>query len=646
MLQWKLRALRRIPDLDINAEDIATLARLLSKSRHAVCKLMVQGGTLAWGAGGDEPVTINPLLVSPMVVERATASCLGEGFQKAVPSLSTSNIKAAARRVKAVSLVLGQDSAASNGLLSKTIVHEYEDVPNVFILLNYCVVHLLALVLRGLLDVFNLLNVAFSLALLLRQHAYYSRLTTSIVTVIAHSIDYIQVDEATALDPTIEADTRRILSMTLLREQMFVRAALHPASPQPAPAARTNQKTETLINEFLKYFNGRLAGKLCHFCLPQCPCGNKKEAIANLCKAFLDVLDQHIPKVPALNKWESLSPIVAFLSFLVLCHNIGIEAWVSEFPVATLNDLLQQAGDDERKRVHTKKLKKNTEYLSDEANLIWMTLLNCMFIPLDLLMRFLEKADHVHHESLEDCLLAKLIQEGSSPQVLTQMQLYRLLRPCSDLRFLVELWQSRQAAEMHESTWKRWSRECIKYVLHLSAGLHRRLGYMFNNFPYKTLRLATLPAGPRALLSHEVYFGRRCCQDCCFTEKLVNFASGPQELQGGELHDALVATVRVASAGIVDLERQNAFDFLVGSGDRSRPTIERVRCENLIHAWKIEHQRRGGEIHIGLTEEKVLASSLHTERTRRRAKKGRLQGLVNPYFMYLNHHIGLRTKKK
>ena len=137
----------------------------------------------------------------------------------------------------------------------------------------------------------------------------------------------------------------------------------------------------------------------------------------------------------------------------------------------------------------------------------------------------------------------------------------------------------------------------------------------------------------------------RCCQDEPFTQKVVNHAASPQDLQTGDLYAMICSTVQTASASIVDLERQNSFNFHQGAGDRRKPSIDRVRAENNIHAWVIEHRRRGGIIEIGLTKSKIARAGVETVQSQRQNKKTRIGGLINSYFMYLNHHTGKKTKE-
>ena len=49
IMQWRLQVQQDIPEF--SQQDIAELAVMLQKRRHAVCKIMVQSGSIRWGLG-------------------------------------------------------------------------------------------------------------------------------------------------------------------------------------------------------------------------------------------------------------------------------------------------------------------------------------------------------------------------------------------------------------------------------------------------------------------------------------------------------------------------------------------------------------------------------------------------------------------
>ena len=87
-------------------------------------------------------------------------------------------------------------------------MNELKRIPNIFCLPTYCFVHLLAIVMKNILEEHSALNMMHSFALLLRQAAYHTRLTVSIAAVMAseaNGLDFIPLAAGTSPPPPVAA---------------------------------------------------------------------------------------------------------------------------------------------------------------------------------------------------------------------------------------------------------------------------------------------------------------------------------------------------------------------------------------------------------------------------------------------------------
>ena len=334
--QWRLQVLEELAAF--TQADISELAGMIKSRQHGTCQILVQAAAARWGSGKDASASIP---VAPTMVQRATASCLRRGLDQTLPLLAFPALAQLALAGLLVFLCLGQDSASANVSLSTRVVAEVADVPWLLVFIKYCDAHLLSLVLRLLLKRFNLLNHCFSLTLVLRQFTYRSRFFTRVITEIcAGPFDYILCHDE-HLVPDHRDVTTRILHLTLLRSQFRTRAALHRSAPQPAAPCQSNELMQERIEKYLLYFTDPVAGILRHHCSRLCACTSEREARKAMAAILTDLLQMSLPAVPAENKWASLSVILGFLSFMILAGGgVACKAWLAEFCVATLNEVL------------------------------------------------------------------------------------------------------------------------------------------------------------------------------------------------------------------------------------------------------------------------------------------------------------------
>eukprot|EP00969_Alexandrium_andersonii_P094345 4168142-Alexandrium_andersonii.AAC.1 len=103
------------------------------------------------------------------------------------------------------------------------------------------------------------------------------------------------------------------------------------------------------------------ANVLRHWCDGvSCECGGERSKFIRLAVIALgDILSVVMPvKVPAANRWASVSPVLSALCFLILAASIGPAAWLHQWPLRAVHDPGPEADPSDWQVVNTKRLRK------------------------------------------------------------------------------------------------------------------------------------------------------------------------------------------------------------------------------------------------------------------------------------------------
>jgi hypothetical protein len=185
IMRWTLQKLSDEECLTPDEKD--ELAKILGHERYGTCSLMVQTAFLRWAPGsveqqqnGCQRVGVDvmdsgcsPVMLPCTVLQSQTSRCLRAALDIVSPALSFASLVAMARHVHVLFLALGKDSASANSSLARDLAGELP--PNVLLWHGFCQVHLLALVLRTVLEAYPLYNSLYCLSKLVRLHTYHEK---------------------------------------------------------------------------------------------------------------------------------------------------------------------------------------------------------------------------------------------------------------------------------------------------------------------------------------------------------------------------------------------------------------------------------------------------------------------------------------
>ena len=148
------------------------------------------------------------------------------------------------------------------------------------------------------------------------------------------------------------------------------------------------------------------------------------------------------------------------------------------------------------------------------------------------------------------------------------------------------------------------------------GAVHTRLEFQYRRFPWQLFRLVDSLPHQRLSLSTSFESVPDCCKDYSCTQKIFSHITCPSQLATGCVFDSLCAAASEISTTTADLERANALNFHLSMGDRRRTSAERIRYESNIQAWVRDFKRRGGNISLGLTENKLKEFGVQTKKVR------------------------------
>ena len=361
--------------------------------------------------------------------------------------------------------------------------------------------------------------------------------------------------------------------------------------------------------------------------------------------------------VPAANRWESIAPIFALLSFLILLASVGPTAWLYVWPLSVanrmFNDNLGPQVSDWQKDV-SKRLLKVSTFMGEQGLLITVTLLNVAFIPMDALLRYLDKSDCHLQTNKRIPLVYQLLDPVANPIRVARQQIFALLQPEGDLMFVLDLWHASWPAG--DDFWSTWGYNAIRIQLHQDGSVYIRLEEACKSYPIKSWEL------PRAIKTHgrnsaaarqassEMMRTPDCCKDAPFTQKACNIAGDEFVLRTGSVGQGMVNAAPSLRVLNIDLERDQAKHRAQISRGFRPPSLPNLSRRVALHTCLEEHKRMGGkDIDVKLTGPVLEAAGVDTRRAFKNRRKTpvvkKAKGVSGSFVMFRAVEINEWKKK-
>ena len=617
--QWLLQALDE--DSSLTEQDRQELAARISKNpRNGNLHMLSQRLFLRWGSGKSDHAAV---VAPPVAVQRGTASNLVAALHAACPKLDfRALLPQVARFVRTFWYHVAADSASGNERIRAELQLALAPYPNVILFWCACFAHLAALIASALLGTVDFLSPLYCLCKLLSQQDHTATWKAGMTLFVSKK--HLQIPcssqyAARTRERGFEA-IDRICGMTVLRE-FKVLAANHPCSPQPCRMPQSYMDRVQCVKEFGLYWQlqGREASHYCDRQRVTCRCTTREEGIANSVESLFALIDPLMPTdAPADNKWESVSPKLSLLSFLILVMDVGPSGWLLSYPLdwshrqVLVNDAAAGVRGDDYVLERSKRVLTVSKRFSDRGWKILVTLACPASLPIDRLLCFLLKADASENkDSHYTPLLFHLLHEGSNPVDVAMREVAELLAPGSDFMWVLNYWVEDAATRLDgpelDEFYEEWAWQALQMPLQQGGGMYYRLVLVLQSYP---MLLFSVPAavhfgitghGFEPLGKAQRVFAdhRRCsgCMDAACTLKLLALAQGPQDLlpgPGQPIGNALSAAARDISVANGDLERDNARHRHLFCHGHAPIQLDTMAGAAALHSVAILHQARGG----------------------------------------------------
>ena len=367
----------------LTPDQMHELADRLKGERSGHVHILGIRASLRWG---PTPSQYRNITVRPVAHQRTTCSNLTAVLDCAMPNLTAQEMVKVSVAVRLLLLHYGCDDASSNKRLGLEAVYRWRNHTNIVVIVTNCFGHKLAENAIEPCKAFGILSPSFSFVKLVRQVEYHEKWITGIAACVVIDVDWVQVDEETVDQQRRITDTvvDRICSLTIYRP-FHMRSRSHPLSGRP-PVDQSGvlqtikEKVDTLKTMWHPDPDNPISLRhLCPGSGSPCPCRDRSQACVEFAGAVSDLVEYITPKSePAENKWMSMAPLYAMLTFLAFCGNIGSKAWLLQWPLQAVQAALLAIPEEEGsyRLENTKRLKGIAEFFVDVSNLIWLSLLN------------------------------------------------------------------------------------------------------------------------------------------------------------------------------------------------------------------------------------------------------------------------------
>ena len=142
----------------------------------------------------------------------------------------------------------------------------------------------------------------------------------------------------------------------------------------------------------------------------------------------------------------SVSPILAWFSFLIFIGGVGPLAWVRRWPtehrerLENLNDRQDNSGEQ---REVGRRFGKATNYFCDSGNWVHLTLVKMSALSMDKLLQWMQHVDHensVKNDSTPVIHYFLTPSSSHSPPIKIALETVALVRKDGDVSYLFDIW--------------------------------------------------------------------------------------------------------------------------------------------------------------------------------------------------------------
>ena len=645
LFRWAVeRARRRQAAAAAAGKPLQALPKV-RKGRHGALQIIVQAVRVRWGAAAaDGEVCIVP----PLAVERLNAETLAAAMDQALPSLSMTNLEVLGQSVSGpglVCLVLTCDSAPANWRLVRLLAAHAGD--SVVVCGIPCAIHRVHLALRALLLTAGVLSPLFSLSHLLRFSDYQSRLAAQLLNLVSEKLQFERVGESEKPSAEVVALQVAILDHTLLRE---ARAAARTSAsyPQPARQSSLEERRRALALRARTFFNGPwMTTSLGHWC--RGCCRSVEEAQETAAGLLMELLLDRLPPVPALNRWSTTQPNLAWWALAGALGNFVPEAWCREWPppLPGVSGVLHGIGEgqesppaDDWHAQQRARLMRGSGWLGQPDTRVALVVLSMLSFPIDCMIGQLSSADDpANVRTLVRPLPVDMCSNTSPPCQAMAALRHMVCAATSPLNLLLRTLATRGSPPLRVcgavcEGKEGWSARSTIWAASLAGGIFMRFAFLVQGWPLALFHLMRqdLSQEEKEDLATTFWHAPACCVGRGGFGKLRHSVSarralnlrGPSDLLGQPFQDFLTAASRDVGIAIADVERAHSQNRHVSKGHGSRApqvSLERVRFESVLQGWLREHVRRGRMDPRGMTVRGLAAKGVETLGARRRGHR-------------------------
>ena len=584
--------------------EISTLMKHFEFTRVHIVDIMSQRCWLKWGPGPKEN---HEFLCRPSVMQSKKATCVRKSLDAAVKGLSFDDIFKLSVHVMLFIIITCSDSATS---MLKAFAGIMASSPrNVVMLRTPCDLHQISRVQQTSLASQGHISFFYSVGQLLKQESYHMRFVMSFFRVVCKSFDW---SPGAPVDPSHNTFKRIVLQYTIAR-QTELRSARGPMAPQPARQPRAHARSCTMCQNLASSLDAdwlqKFASHKCSQCQPRCR--SKVEAVKKVFKPFVDYFSLR-QRDSNLNRWLAPQEMLSFWAFISNCCGLGIEAWLTEFPVFALPENINDLVDDEierQRKEQTKRLRASSLHLSTTGIHRDLLIHAIVTTPFDGFVQELMR--HSSNENMDalckpEPIIWSMLDQSNGPVIATQIKLCTLLEKGSDLDLtLREYIRQEEASSLGlapdtikarlDELWAQMCHTSVAFILYDMASLYSRLEIRYANAPMSVFNIVN----PRLAHSAQVHVVEHllascpCCLDYAFSQKLLqNFAHDKDTWLKGPVRGYLLQAapyIHVETRDIEDTHAQRRTVGKTGRGTRSAAGLAKMTSSMVLQTSRTKN---------------------------------------------------------
>ena len=611
--QRKIQARRTLTD-----EEKKIIIARMKRNRWAIFDVFVRAVNISWGRGIDDR---EKLFCTSSILERNTASNLGEVMVRSLPILKAETVTMLAMFVTIILYAIVADKATGNRLYIK---NRRRSLPNnVAQYESDCKVHSFSKGMHYVNKSENAYGLLYSAQKLLNQADHFMTLLAAWVVVCRKNFEHVPVEP----DPAWKRDTTRILRRSLMREDWGITASRHPCLPANGPAATrppvgAENKRVQIGKMVRSAFNGPWwEKKFLHYCVNP-HCNHLQECL----DAGSELLSVMYPEgLLQENKWDSEDAIRCFLD-MMLHFGPSIDAFAVAWGDARID---QDAGgadevlDPNSSAAMSKRKNKLVGLVNDRHQQMLIKTTNIISEPQSSFLRYVTFADDPHNRKTHKIrpMVLQLISEDPlvNPVERIRLDYAELLEADSDLFVAIErdMRKINSVAE-REMLWDTWAVKSASFLLLCDAVASREEG-IIGEFPIRAFESVSPDPTVRANAAGRAFDKAKCCSGH-FLDKLTKIAMTPWEYAHGPINDALTDLADEVEITVLGRERAHSTNLkLASTRTQNTITAERLQLSGVVGQFVREHEKCGG-LSLDACEHKEFAT-VDTIRKERQRKK-------------------------